>query len=206
MALPNRQAPPSAALVDTDHQLLEATRAGDLKAYGRFVERHQRRILRLTAHLLRDTSEAEDVTQETFVRAYRALERFDGRSEPFTWVYRIAVNLSLNTLRARRTRRTAPLEDEHQRTGLVEARAGYADPAQASADRELGALLLAGLDSLSESLRTTLILVAYDGLSHAEAGAVLGCPEGTVAWRTHEARKKLRSFLATQGITVEEAP
>src|SRR5438105_13316913 len=89
----------------SDRDLVEAAKGGDSEAFGAFVRRHQRRVFRLAVHLLRNTAEAEDVAQEAFVRAYGALDRFDGRSEPFTWLYRIAVNLSLNAIRARKTRR-----------------------------------------------------------------------------------------------------
>jgi RNA polymerase sigma-70 factor (ECF subfamily) len=184
----------------TDRELVDASREGDSEAFGVLMRRHQRRIYRLAVHLLRDAAEAEDVTQETFVRAYGALDRFDGRSEAFTWIYRIAVNLSLNTIRARKSdRRGTPADDPRLEGALVETRAGSASPQGASESRELGQALCQGLDSLSDSLRTTLILVGVDGLSHAQAGDVLGCPEGTVAWRVHEARKKLKAYLVERG-------
>jgi RNA polymerase sigma factor (sigma-70 family) len=83
----------------TDRELVDRARQGDVDAFGQLVRRHQQRIMRLALHMLRSRSEAEDVAQETFIRAYQALARFDGRSEPYTWLYRIAVNLSLNTIR-----------------------------------------------------------------------------------------------------------
>jgi RNA polymerase sigma-70 factor (ECF subfamily) len=153
----------------------------------------------MVAHMLRSSAEADDVTQETFVRAYAALARFDGRSEPFTWIYRIAVNLSLNVIRSRKTTRGTTTPDDPRIEGeLIEDRP-LADPAQHSSERQLAGAVLDGLDELSETLRTTLVLVSVDGLSHAEAAAVLGCPEGTVAWRVHEARRKLRAYLETRG-------
>lgn len=184
----------------TDRELVEEAKAGSAEAFGIFVRRHQKRIFRLAIHLVRNAAEAEDVTQDAFVRAYGALDRFDGRSEPFTWLYRIAVNLSLNTLRSRKTRRavTTP-EDPLIEAVLVEKRAAFADPAQQTADRELALALSDGIESLSETLRTTLVLVTVDGMSHADASQVLGCPEGTVAWRVHEARRKLREFLEARG-------
>lgn len=87
----------------SDRDLVDRAKSGDTSSFGLLVRRHQTRIFRLAVHLLRDRAEAEDVTQETFVRAYRALDRFDGRSEPYTWFYRIAVNLSLNMIRSRKT-------------------------------------------------------------------------------------------------------
>jgi RNA polymerase sigma-70 factor (ECF subfamily) len=165
------------------------------------MRRHQRRIYRLAVHLLRDSAEAEDVMQETFVRAYGALDRFDGRSEAFTWIYRIAVNLSLNTIRARKSdRKSVSADDPRLEGALVETRAGSASPHGASESRELGRALCEGMDSLSDTLRTTLVLVGVDGLSHAQAGEILGCPEGTVAWRVHEARKRLKAYLIERGV------
>jgi RNA polymerase sigma-70 factor (ECF subfamily) len=189
----------------SDRELVEAARGGDAEAFGALVRRHQRRIFRLTSHLLRSASEAEDVTQETFVRAYGALARFDGRSEPFTWIYRIAVNLSLNAIRSRKTRRTsAPPDESRMDSMMLEARGNLASPADQTADRQLALALLDGLNELSETLRTTLILVGVDGVSHAEAAEVLGCPEGTIAWRVHEARRKLRAYLVTRGHPSED--
>jgi RNA polymerase sigma-70 factor (ECF subfamily) len=183
----------------TDRELVTAAREGDAEAFGLLVRRHQRRVYRLAVHLLKSAAEAEDVTQDTFVRAYGALDRFDGRSEPFTWIYRICVNLSLNALRSRKTRRASSPDDPRIEGLLVDNRPAGGSPARSTADKQLGRALVEGIDELSDTLRTTLVLVCIDGLSHAEAGEVLGCPEGTVAWRVHEARKKLRSRLSERG-------
>jgi RNA polymerase sigma-70 factor (ECF subfamily) len=184
----------------TDRELVESARAGDGEAFGIFVRRHQKRVYRLALHLVRDSAEAEDVTQETFVRAYGALDRFDGRSEPFTWMYRIAVNLSLNSIRARKpSHRSTPADDPRIESLLIERRNSMGSPAAASADKQLALALLDGVDQLSDVLRTTLILVLIDGVSHADASRTLGCSEGTVAWRIHEARRKLREFLGARG-------
>jgi RNA polymerase sigma-70 factor (ECF subfamily) len=184
----------------TDRELVEAAQAGDAESFGAVVRRHQRRVYRLALHLLRNAAEAEDVTQDTFVRAYGALDRFDGRSEPFTWIYRIAVNLSLNAIRARKpSERSSSPDDPRVEHLLIERRAKLASPEAVSQDKELALALLAGIDGLSETLRTTLILVVIDGVSHADAGHVLGCSEGTIAWRVHEARRRLRVHLIERG-------
>jgi RNA polymerase sigma-70 factor (ECF subfamily) len=185
----------------TDRELVDQAKGGDAAAFGALVRRYQRRIFRLAFHLVRSGAEAEDVTQETFVRAYQAIDRFDGRSEPFTWLYRIAVNLSLNALRARKpTRDISSNDDPRLEALLTETRPSHGrDPAAASADRQMAQALIEGIDKLSDTLRTTLILVCVDGLGHDEASKVLGCPEGTVAWRVHEARRKLREYLAARG-------
>jgi RNA polymerase sigma-70 factor (ECF subfamily) len=184
----------------SDRELVDEARSGQAEAFGVLVRRHQKRIYRLAVHLLRDAAEAEDVTQDTFVRAYGALDRFDGRSEPFTWMYRIAVNLSLNVIRAKKPRRNSTTPDDPRVEGLLaDAVQSTRDPASHTADRELALALCDGIDELSDTLRTTLVLVSIDGLSHAEAAEVLGCPEGTVAWRVHEARRKLRTHLEAAG-------
>jgi RNA polymerase sigma-70 factor (ECF subfamily) len=189
----------------TDRELVDRARAGDADAFGSLVRRHQKRIYRLAFHLVRSGAEAEDVTQETFVRAYQAIDRFDGRSEPFTWLYRIAVNLSLNAIRARKPTRNATPADDPRIAGLLtETRPSQGDPAGESQRKQLAAALCEGIDALSDTLRTTLILVCIDGVSHEEASHILGCPEGTVAWRVHEARRKLREYLAARGFGGDE--
>jgi len=206
--LPDRLSPsdssPMAKLTDRD--LVDRARRGDKEAFSELMRRHQPRIYRLAVHMLRDSADAEDVTQETFVRAYRALARFDGRSEPYTWFYRIGVNLSLNRIRARKSSRTSlsqSLDDPRLEAVFSDARAGRddeeTDPLGDASRAQLYRALCAGIDGLSESLRTTLIVVCVDGRSHAEASAILGAPEGTIAWRVHEARRKLKEFLATRG-------
>ncbi len=143
----------------TDREIVDRVRGGDMGAFAEFVTRHQRRIHRLATHLLHDRAEAEDVTQETFIRAFRALDRFDGRSEPYTWLYRIAVNLSLNVLRSRRNRGATSDVDDPRFDSLVASEVPSAPSPPATASRQLYEALAAGIDELSESLRTTLILV-----------------------------------------------
>lgn len=200
MPWPRSRVQVSSVAPPTDQQLVERARSGDAEAFGVLVRRHRARIERVALHMLRDRTEAEDVTQETFVRAYRALARFDGRSQPFTWLYRIAINLSLNTIRSRKTRQAAHAGTDPRLEALKPT--GGLDPAEASAQRELYAALCEGIDSLSDTLRTTLIVVSIDGRSHEEAAQILGAPEGTIAWRVHEARRKLRAFLAERGLDI----
>jgi RNA polymerase sigma-70 factor (ECF subfamily) len=186
----------------SDRELVERARGGDADAFGVLVRRHQKRIYRLAAHLTKSAAEAEDVTQETFVRAYQAISRFDGRSEPFTWLYRIAVNLSLNHIRSAKSKRgTTSLEDDPRIEALVaDSRPGRgADPASATHRKRLAEALAGGVDTLSETLRTTLILVCIDGVAHDDAAEILGCPTGTIAWRIHEARRKLKKYLEERG-------
>jgi RNA polymerase sigma-70 factor (ECF subfamily) len=188
----------------TDRELVDRARAGDGGAFGQLVRRHQQRIHRLAMHLVRSRAEAEDVMQETFIRAFRALARFDGRSEPYTWLYRIAINLSLNVLRSRKSQRTTSNEDDPRLDAIVSAQHAHDDPPADAARQQLYGALARGIDDLSDTLRTTLVLVCIDGRSHEEASAILGAPEGTIAWRIHEARRKLREYMTKRGFGPEE--
>lgn len=188
----------------TDRELFDRAKSGDAGAFGQIVRRYQPRIHRLAMHLVRNHAEAEDVAQDTFIRAYRALARFDGRSEPYTWLYRIAVNLSLNALRSRKSRRTTSEADDPRLEALMVDKPSSVDLPSDAAQRQLYKALAQGIDELSDTLRTTLVLVCIDGRSHEEASVILGAPEGTIAWRVHEARRKLREYMAGRGFDPEE--
>ena len=188
----------------TDRELVDRAREGDAKAFGELVKKHQQRIHRLAIHMLRDRAEAEDVTQETFIRAYQALARFDGRSEPYTWFYRITINLSLNRIRSRKARKTTHDTDDPRLDGmLVDTKPSTADPGAQAQRTEMYNALTQGIDGLSDTLRTTLILVCIDGRSHEDVAQILGAPEGTIAWRVHEARRKLKEFMQARGFDPE---
>lgn len=199
-----RNVVPALMVPSDDQELMSRAKEGDARAFGQLVRSHQRRVYRVALHLLRDSAEAEDVTQDTFVRAYAAIARFDGRSQPYTWFYRIAVNLSLNRLRSRKRQRSVTTEDD-PRLQHVDSHPDGA-PERTAAERQLARALCQAIDSLSDTLRTTLILVAIDGLPHGEVATILGCPEGTVAWRVHEARRKIRVELDQRGLTAESDP
>ncbi len=188
----------------TDRDLVDSARNGDAEAFSHLVRRHQQRIHRLAVHMLRDRAEAEDVTQETFIRAYQAISRFDGRSEPYTWFYRITINLSLNRIRSRKSSRTSHDTDDPRLDGvLVDQRPETADPSSSAQRRQLYESLTKGIDQLSDTLRTTLILVCIDGRSHEDVASILGAPEGTIAWRIHEARRKLKEYMQARGFDPE---
>lgn len=182
----------------TDRELVALAQGGDAEAFGELIRRHQQRVQRLAVHMVRDRADADDVTQETFVRAYRALSKFDGRSEVYTWFYRITVNLSLNRIRARKSSR-ARHADDPRLDGVVDVQPGSESPAKSAERRQLYEALTSGIDELSDTLRTTLILVCIDGRSHEDVAQILGAPEGTIAWRVHEARRKLKAFMEARG-------
>jgi RNA polymerase sigma-70 factor (ECF subfamily) len=181
-----REAATAAALVDR-------AKSGDRRAFEELVRRYRPRILALTLHLTGSESDAEDVTQEVFIKAYRALGSFQGRSQFFTWLYRMAVNRSLNARRDKSRRREKLMEDPRiARAVEVDARG---NPGRAAELRQTYARLLEALDKLPAKMRTSVVLVTLQGMNHGEAAVIQSCSPGTVAWRIHEARKRLRKAL-----------
>jgi RNA polymerase sigma-70 factor (ECF subfamily) len=176
--------------------LILKARAGDRAAYGQLVRMHQRRVYGCALHLMVNAEDAEDAVQEVFVRAWRALARFDGRSALSTWLYRICVNVCLNAMRRKKRAAAVDIDDPRVPEQPADPTQGESDPDRVTAMRQLSKDLCHALDALSPSLRSTVILVLIQGLSHQEAALVLGCPEGTVAWRIHEARRRLRDALS----------
>ena len=174
-------------------ELVARAKAGDQAAFGELFRRYRERIFALALHLSGRESEADDITQEVFLRAFRALDSFEGRSAFFTWLYRMTVNRALNVRRDRMRRGETTMDDPRVERAVAVDAAG--DPAKAAALRETYSRLLAALDRLPAPMRTSVVLVALQGLSHAEAAVIQNCSPGTVAWRIHESRQRLRSSL-----------
>ena len=174
--------------------LVEAAKAGDQRAFEALVKRYRKRIYALALHMTRSASEADDIAQEVFLKAYRALPQFEGRSQFFTWVYRMTVNRSLNARRDRMRRGEDTLDDP--RLELAVAVDARNNPSGAAELRQTYARLLQALDQLPSEMRTTVILVSLQGMSHGEAGVIQNVTEGTIAWRMHEARRRLHEAMS----------
>jgi len=186
-------------MAESDRELVDRARAGDANAFAELVRRYAPRVRRLARHLVRGHADADDVAQEAFVRAHQALPRFDGRSEFFTWLYRIAVNLSLNRARSLNVRRSVAIDDPSIE-GALTARDTRGDAASQLDERRLVAALLEEIERLPESLRATVTLVCIENVPQEQASEVFGCSVGTIAWRVHEARKRLREALRARGM------
>src|ERR1041384_578583 len=182
MTYAEREAATATALVD-------AAKAGDRGAFEALVSRYRKRIFALALHITRSTSEADDIAQDVFLRAYRALPEFEGRSQFFTWVYRMTVNRSLNVRRDRARRGEDVLDDPR----LAVAPGG--PPGRGAELPQSSPRLLRALDSLPADMRTTVILVSLQGLAYGEVAVVQKISEGTVAWRMHEARRRLHDAM-----------
>lgn len=181
---------------DSDTVLVQRTVAGDQKAYGLLVLKYQRRIQRLIGRMVRDVDLVEDIAQETFVRAYRALHQFRGDAQFYTWLYRIAVNTAKKFL----------LELKHDPTISENIRANGDDdetswrksepttdegPESILAAKEIAAVVNAAMNELPVDLREAVVLREIEGLSYEEIAIAMDCPVGTVRSRIFRAREAI---------------
>jgi RNA polymerase sigma-70 factor (ECF subfamily) len=177
--------------------LVAAAKAGDARAFEALVTRYRKRIFALALHITRSASEADDIAQDVFLKAYRALPEFEGRSQFFTWVYRMTVNRSLN-VRRDRARRGEDVVLDDPRLELAVAVDARSNPGREAELRQSYARLLRALDALPVDMRTTVILVSLQCLSHGEVAVVQKVSEGTIAWRMHEARRRLHEAMTPE--------
>jgi RNA polymerase sigma-70 factor (ECF subfamily) len=197
--------PPSS---DSDAVLVQRAVAGDQRAFELLVIKYQRRLQRLIGRLVRDTDLVEDIAQETFIRAYRALPQFRGESQFYTWLYRIAVNTAKKFLQERKRSPTmsdrafVPNEDNDETFRVVVEPTNDETPESVLAAKEIAAAVNSGLAALPLDLRQALTLREIEGLSYEEIAAVMDCPMGTVRSRIFRARElisaKLKPMLERQ--------
>ena len=170
-------------MTDDDQGWVERSLQGDHEAFELLVRRHQRMIYALAYRMTGSAADAEDLTQETFIRAHEQLAGYRAEAKFSSWLYRIAVNHGLNWRKRAERRQQVYSEWEGQR---IES----SSPDPALAQKVQDALM-----KLNPKQRATVALTIYDGLSHAEAARVLGCSETTVSWRLFAARTKLKRLL-----------
>ena len=202
--------PPPAAPTpaDTDLILVERTVAGDRRALELLVVKYQRRIERLIGRMVRDVDLVEDIAQETFIRAYRALAQFRGEAQFYTWLYRIAVNTAKKALG---DLKRDPLvsesalrgRDDDDETSSVENELTTSEtPETVLAAKEIAATVNAAMEALPEELRQAVTLREIEGLSYEEIAEVMNCPIGTVRSRIFRAREaisaKVKPLLENQ--------
>lgn len=193
---------------EPDALLVERTKRGDVRAFEMLVVKYQRRIERLISRMVRDVDLVEDIAQETFIRAYRALPQFRGDSAFYTWLYRIAVNTAKKALlELKRDPLVAQggmvTHDDGDETSRAESVLTDGEtPESLLASKEIGATVNAAIDALSEDLRQAIVLREIEGLSYEEIAAVMSCPIGTVRSRIFRAREaiaeRLRPLLGTR--------
>lgn len=189
---------------NSDNELVDRVKRGDKRAFDILVQKYQFKIVKLISRYVQDSSEALDVAQEAFLKAYRALPGFRGDSAFYTWLYRIAINTAKNHLVAL-SRRT-PVSDidsseaEQQYTG-ESALKDHATPERLLLKDEIEDTVFRAIDDLPEDLRTAITLRELEGLSYEEIAQAMGCPIGTVRSRIFRAREaidnKLRALLVS---------
>jgi len=184
---------------DTDQQLVQRAQRGDLRAFDLLVLKHQGRIAALVSRYVSDAGEVEDVTQEAFIKAYRALGKFRGDSAFYTWLYRIAANAAKNHLvaKGRRPGADATIEDAEgfEEGGMLSE---SASPEALAMGNELAEVVESALNALPDELKAALMLREFDGLSYDDIADVLGCPVGTVRSRIFRAREAIDQRVKEQ--------
>ena len=189
---------------EIDFQLVERVRQGDQQAFGILVEKYHRKLLRLLSRMVRDQHEIEDIAQEAFIKAYRALPQFRGDAAFYTWLYRIAVNTAKNYLASRgRGMHTisdqAMNDDDEPDERLVAQDIG--NPETELLSKQVAIAINQAVDDLPQELRQAITLREIEGLSYEEIAETMACPIGTVRSRIFRAREaiatKLRPILGT---------
>jgi RNA polymerase sigma-70 factor (ECF subfamily) len=188
----------AAGIEQSDLELVRRAQRGERGAFDLLVLRYQHKVIKLVARLLRDSTEAEDVAQEAFIKAYRALGSFRGDSAFYTWLYRIAVNTARNTMASRQRRPLryeAGLSETEQ--AVVATRLQHIDTPEASAlTGEIRDVVTRTVEALPEDLSTAIVLREVEGLSYEEIAEAMDCPVGTVRSRIFRAREAIDRNLA----------
>ena len=189
---------------EVDQLLVERAQGGDQHAFDLLVSKYQRKLGRLLSRFIRDPAEVEDVVQEAFIKAYRALPSFRGDSAFYTWLYRIGINTAKNYLVAQGRRAPTSTEFDSEEAEGFEDAGQLRDintPESLLLTKQIGETVNSAMDALPEELRTAIVLREIDGLSYEEIASTMDCPIGTVRSRIFRAREavaaKLRPLLET---------
>jgi RNA polymerase sigma-70 factor (ECF subfamily) len=189
---------------EIDRQLVVRAQGGDKQAFNLLVEKYQRKLARLLARFIRDPAEVEDVTQEAFIKAYRALPAFRGDSAFYTWLYRIGINTAKNYLMAMGRRAPTSTEVEAEEAEGFEEGEQLRDintPESALLTNEIAETVNKTIEQLPEELRTAIQMREIEGMSYEDIAKAMDCPIGTVRSRIFRAREaiaeQLRPLLGT---------
>lgn len=179
---------------DEDFLIVQRVQAGDQKAFNLLVSKYHRRVGRLLSRMVKNQEDIEEVVQETFIKAYRAIGNFRGDSAFYTWIYRIAINTAKNLLVNQGKRPTALKEGVDEDGETFEdnlALSNIDTPESLYQTKQIGEAVNAAMEDLPEDLRTAIVMREIDGLSYDEIAQVMGCPIGTVRSRIFRAREAI---------------
>lgn len=182
--------------MEDERQLIKRAKNGDVEAFMMLVKKYERPVYGLILRMVGNREDAADLTQETLLKAFKGLKDFKEKSGFHTWLHRIAVNLTLNFLKKSREQKThleyidSMANEETQIQTELES-------SEVASSEELREQIEKALADLPQIYKIAFYLVVFQGMSHREAAGVLGCSEGTVSWRIHEARKILKEKLKT---------
>jgi RNA polymerase sigma-70 factor (ECF subfamily) len=186
---------------ETDQQLVERVQRGDKRAYDLLVLKYQHRIVGLVSRYMRDQDEVLDVTQEAFIKAYRALPGFRGDSAFYTWLYRIAINTAKNYL-VSRSRRPPDTDIDVDQGDAQEGSIALSDienPENRLEGDQLEAVVYKAIDDLPEELKVAVTLREFEGFSYEEIAGIMECPVGTIRSRIFRAREAIEKKIAMLG-------
>jgi RNA polymerase sigma-70 factor (ECF subfamily) len=191
---------------DVDAELVSRVQAGDKQAFDLLVIKYQRKIMRLLSRMIRNPSEIEDVAQEAFIKAYRALPQFRGESAFYTWLYRIAINTARNWLAANKHAPSTPsgFENEEGETfSESDVLTDGSNPESEMASRQIAETVNKAINDLPEELRNAIVMREIDGMTYEDIAESMNCPIGTVRSRIFRAREaialRLRPLLGDTG-------
>jgi RNA polymerase sigma-70 factor (ECF subfamily) len=183
---------------EIDAKIVMAIRGGDAGAYRELVEKYQSRIYAMVCGMVRDREEAHDLTQDAFVKAFKNLDRFRLEASFYTWLYRIASNLSIDWLRKQKRRKHDEFDESkaaRDSTGVIDPVYQKHSPAKEMERSQLKERIFDAMETLSPEHRQIVLLREVEGYSYAEIADVMGIPEGTVMSRLFYARRKLQGLL-----------
>ncbi len=184
---------------EADHELVLKVQQGDKSAFDLLVIKYQHRIIQLVNRYIKDPSEAQDVAQEAFIKAYRALGNFRGDSAFYTWLYRISINTAKNYLVSRNRRHSdyhVDVQDAEQ-VGNAPQLQGMETPDELLQNDEIISVINAAIEQLPEDMKTAIILREFEGMSYEEIAQAMECPVGTVRSRIFRAREAIDEKLGS---------
>ncbi|MFA9219197.1 MAG: RNA polymerase sigma factor RpoE [Sphingomonadaceae bacterium] len=183
---------------ECDQLLVERVQAGEKQAFDLLVTKYQRRLMRLLSRIVHDPAEAEDIVQETFIKAYRALRHFRGDSAFYTWLYRIGINTAKNFLIMQGRRTPTSTDTDAEQAEVFDDGDRLRDintPESMLASKQIAQTVNAAMEALPVDLRTAIALREIEGLSYEEISAIMACPIGTVRSRIFRAREVIAEKL-----------